>query len=79
MVIQDEIIGKMFFLGFVNVINVIWKCFKFVFGWVQGKVIGGGVGLVLVIDYCVVIKFVVVKFSELVIGIGLFVVGLVVV
>lgn len=73
--IQDETTGKTFFLGFANVINAIRKCPKFVLGRVQGKAIGGGVGLASATDYCVATKFAAVKLSELAIGIGPFVVG----
>ena len=75
MAIQDETTGKTFFLGFANVINAIRKCPKFVLGRVQGKAIGGGVGLASATDYCVATKFAAVKLSELAIGIGPFVVG----
>lgn len=75
MAIQDETTGKTFFLGFANVINAIRKCPKFILGRVQGKAIGGGVGLASATDYCVATKFAAVKLSELAIGIGPFVVG----
>jgi len=67
--------GKAFFLGFANVINAIRRCPKFVLGRVQGKAIGGGVGLACAVDYCVATRFSAVKLSELAIGIGPFVVG----
>ena len=75
MAIQDEVTGKEFFLGFARVINAIRKCPKFVLGRVQGKAIGGGVGLASATDYCVATRFAGVKLSELAIGIGPFVVG----
>ena len=37
--------GKQFFLGFANVINAIRTCPKFVIARVQGRAIGGGVGI----------------------------------
>jgi methylglutaconyl-CoA hydratase len=43
--IRDEAQGKAFFSGFAGVINAIRKCPKFILGRVQGKAIGGGVGL----------------------------------
>ena len=73
--IQDETTGKEFFLGFARVINAIRKCPKFVLGRVQGKAIGGGVGLASATDYCVATRYAGVKLSELAIGIGPFVVG----
>ncbi|MEL6659935.1 MAG: enoyl-CoA hydratase/isomerase family protein [Bacteroidota bacterium] len=75
MAIQDEATGKEFFLGFARVINAIRKCPKFVLGRVQGKAIGGGVGLASATDYCVATQYAGVKLSELAIGIGPFVVG----
>jgi methylglutaconyl-CoA hydratase len=68
-------VGKIFFSGFANVINAIRKCPKFVIGRVQGKAVGGGVGIASAVDYCMATKFSAVKLSELAVGIGPFVVG----
>lgn len=73
--IRDEAAGKTFFSGFAGVINAIRKCPKFVLGRVQGKAIGGGVGLACATDYCAATQYASVKLSELAIGIGPFVVG----
>ena len=73
--IQDENTGKKFFSGFANVINAARKCPKFIIGRVQGKAVGGGVGMVAATDYCFATQFSAVKLSELAIGIGPFVVG----
>jgi methylglutaconyl-CoA hydratase len=73
--IKDFDTGKRFFMGFANVINAIRKCPKFVIGRVQGKCVGGGVGLASATDYCMATKYASVKLSELAIGIGPFVVG----
>ena len=67
--------GKKFFSGFANVINAARKCPKFIIGRVQGKAVGGGVGMASATDYCFATKFSSVKLSELAIGIGPFVVG----
>ena len=67
--------GKIFFSGFANVINAARKCPKFIIGRVQGKAVGGGVGMASATDYCFATKFAAVKLSELAIGIGPFVVG----
>ena len=67
--------GKKFFSGFANVINAARKCPKFIIGRVQGKSVGGGVGMASATDYCFATKFASVKLSELAIGIGPFVVG----
>ncbi len=73
--IQDLDAGKRFFLGFANVINAMRKCPKFIIGRVQGKAIGGGVGLASATDYCAATAAASVKLSELAVGIGPFVVG----
>ena len=73
--IKDEVEGEKFFMGFANVINAMRKCPKFIIGRVQGKTVGGGVGLASAMDYCMATKFAAIKLSELNIGIGPFVVG----
>jgi methylglutaconyl-CoA hydratase len=73
--ISDFERGKRFFMGFANVINAIRECPKFVIGRLQGKAVGGGVGLAAATDYCMATKYASVKLSELAIGIGPFVVG----
>ena len=73
--IKDIDTGKAFFSGFANVINAARKCPKFIIGRVQGKAVGGGVGLASASDYCFATKYASVKLSELAIGIGPFVVG----
>ncbi|WP_053978428.1 enoyl-CoA hydratase/isomerase family protein [Mangrovimonas xylaniphaga] len=73
--INDDATGKVFFSGFANVINAMRKCPKFVIGRIQGKTVGGGVGLAAATDYCMATKFAEIKLSELNIGIGPFVVG----
>lgn len=73
--IKDLDQGKTFFSGFANVINAMRKCPKLIIGRVQGKAVGGGVGLASSVDYCFATKFSSVKLSELAVGIGPFVVG----
>ena len=73
--IDNENTGKEFFSGFANVINAARKCPKFIIGRVQGKAVGGGVGMAAATDYCFATKFASAKLSELAIGIGPFVVG----
>ena len=73
--IRDFETGKKFFLGFANVINACRKCGKIVIGRIQGKAVGGGVGLASAFDYCMATRQAAVKLSELVVGIGPFVVG----
>lgn len=73
--INDFPTGKQFFMGFANVINACRKCPKFIIGQVQGKAVGGGVGLASAVDYCLATKYAAIKLSELNVGIGPFVVG----
>lgn len=73
--IDDEKTGEVFFSGFANVINAMRKCPKFIIGRIQGKTVGGGVGLASAVDYCMATKYAAIKLSELNIGIGPFVVG----
>lgn len=75
MQINDAETGRRFFSGFANVINAMRQCPKFIIGRVQGKTVGGGVGLAAATDYCLANKFASIKLSELKIGIGPFVVG----
>lgn len=73
--IENETTGKAFFMGFAKVINACRECPKFIIGRVQGKAVGGGVGVAASVDYCIASKYASVKLSELAIGIGPFVVG----
>lgn len=67
--------GKVFFSGFAAVINAMRKAPKFILARVQGKAVGGGIGLASSADYCLAQRSAAIKLSELAIGIGPFVVG----
>ncbi len=67
--------GNQFFLGFANVINAMRKCSKLIIGRVQGKAVGGGVGLAAACDYCFATEQASIKLSEFTIGIGPFVIA----
>ena len=73
--IQSKEEGLRFFSGFANVINAMRKCPKFIIGRIQGKCVGGGLGLVAAVDYAIATNKAEVKLSELAVGIGPFVVG----
>lgn len=73
--ISDFDEGKQFFMGFANVINACRQCPKLIIGRVQGKSVGGGVGLAAAVDYCIATVAADIKLSELALGIGPFVVG----
>lgn len=73
--INDFETGKKFFMGFSKVINAIRKSPKFVIARVQGKAVGGGVGLAAAADFALAYKDSSIKLSEFALGIGPFVVG----
>ena len=73
--ISDEDSGKTFFSGFSNVINAMRICPKLIIGRIQGKTVGGGVGIIAACDYSLATKYAEIKLSELNIGIGPFVIG----
>lgn len=62
--------GKIFFSGFANVINAMRTCKKVIVGRVQGKTVGGGVGLAAACDYVFASVDASVRLSELTIGIA---------
>lgn len=73
--ISDKDSGKTFFSGFANVINAMRACPKLIIGRIQGKSVGGGVGIIAACDYCFATKSAEIKLSELSIGIGPFVIA----
>ena len=72
--IEDEATGKDFFMGFANVILAMRRCPKPIVVAVQGKAIGGGVGIAAAADYTLGCKGAQVRLSELAIAIGPFVI-----
>jgi methylglutaconyl-CoA hydratase len=73
--IKDFETGKTFFSGFAMVINAMRNAPKFIIARVQGKTVGGGVGIACAADYTFAVDSASVKLSELAVGIGPFVVG----
>ena len=73
--IKDESAGKDFFLGFAGVILAMTRAPKPVIVRVQGKTVGGGVGVAAAADYAIATKGASIRLSELAVGIGPFVVG----
>ncbi len=73
--IKNETEGLKFFSGFANVINAMRKCPKFIVGRIQGRCVGGGVGIASAVDYAIATDKAEIKLSELAVGIGPFVVG----
>jgi len=62
--------GKVFFSGFAHVINATRRCSKVIVGRVQGKTVGGGVGLAAACDYVFATEASAIRLSELSIGIA---------
>lgn len=73
--IKDLETGLKFFSGFAAVINAMRKAPKFIIARVQGKAVGGGVGIASSADYTFAVESASAKLSELAVGIGPFVVG----
>jgi methylglutaconyl-CoA hydratase len=73
--IKDIETGLKFFSGFAMVINAMRKAPKFVIARIQGKAVGGGVGIAASADYTFAVDSASIKLSELAVGIGPFVVG----
>ncbi len=67
--------GKAFFSGFAHVINAMRACPHLIIVRVQGKSVGGGLGIIAAADYAIAKEGADIKLSELTIGIGPFVVG----
>lgn len=70
---QEE--GTLFFSGFANVLNAMRTCPQFIIVRIQGKCVGGGVGIAAAADYAIALEGADIKLSELAVGIGPFVVG----
>jgi len=73
--IKDKQAGAVFFSGFANVINACRKSPNIIIARVQGKAVGGGVGIAAAADYCLAAETASIKLSELAIGIGPFVIS----
>jgi len=73
--VNDAASGREFFSGFGQVILAMIRAPQFVITRVQGKVAGGGVGLVAASDYALAIRDASLKLSELAVGLGPFVIG----
>jgi len=73
--IKDKDAGAVFFAGFANVLNACRKSPKIIIARIQGKAVGGGVGLAAAADYCLATEAASIKLSELAIGIGPFVIS----
>jgi len=72
--VKNEEQGKEFFSGFAHLLNAMRTCSKIIVGRVQGKAVGGGVGIISACDYVLATPESAIKLSELAIGIGPFVI-----
>lgn len=73
--IQDKEQGDVYFSGFANVLQAMRACPQLIIGQVQGKAIGGGVGLLAACDWVIATERAMIRLSELAIGIGPFVIA----
>ena len=73
--LHDKESAVRFFMGFARVINVMRKTNKFIIAQVQGKAVGGGVGLIAAADYAMATEKAAIRLSELSIGIGPYVIA----
>lgn len=76
--LTDAAAGKEFFSGFSRVIMAMVRAPKFVLTRVHGRAAGGAIGVIAASDYSIAVRKASVKLSELQVGIGPFVVGVVI-
>ena len=74
LLVENEEQGVEFFSGFAHLLNAMRNCNKLIIGRVQGKAVGGGVGIISACDYVFATPESDIKLSELAIGIGPFVI-----
>lgn len=67
--------GTDFFMGFARLILAMRACPKFVVVRLQGKAVGGGVGVAAAADYALATEGAAIKLSEFALGFGPFVIG----
>ncbi len=73
--IENEEQGTAFFKGFADLMNAMRQSPKIIMARVQGKTVGGGVGIAAAADYCYATEAADIKLSELSIGLGPFVIA----
>lgn len=73
--LKNEIDATDFFMGFAHVMAAIKNCPKPVVAKVDGRTVGGGLGIISACDYILASKQATLKLSELSIGIGPFVIS----
>lgn len=73
--VRDLAEAQEFFQGIARVVLAMRRCPKPIVARVQGKVVGGGAGLVAAADYVVAHSSAALRLSELAIGLGPFLIG----
>ena len=73
--INDLKASQHFFSGFAELMIAMMHTRQPIVVAVQGKAVGGGVGICAAADYCIATENAAIKLSELAIGIGPFVIG----
>lgn len=76
--IADPAAGQEFFLGFTRVILAMIRAPKFVLTRIHGRAAGGAIGVIAASDYSFATDSAQAKLSELQVGIGPFIVGVVI-
>ncbi len=73
--VKDELGAREYFMGFGRLILAMKRCPKFILTRVQGKTVGGGVGVIAASDYVLAHREAALKLSEFALGFGPFVIG----
>ena len=73
--VKEELDAREYFLGFGRLILAMKRCPKFILTRVQGKAVGGGVGVIAASDYVLAHQEAALKLSEFALGFGPFVIG----
>ena len=73
--IDNEAEAREYFMGFARLILAIKRCPRFVVTRVQGKAVGGGIGLIAASDYVLALDVASCRLTELALGFGPFVIG----
>ena len=73
--VSNEKEGFEFFSGISKVILAMRACPKFIIGRIQGKAVGGGVGIAAACDYTLAHESASMRLSELALGLGPFLIG----
>ncbi len=73
--ITDLAESQHFFNGFARILNAMRRCPKVIVGRVQGRAVGGGIGIASATDYCMASHYASIRLSELTVGFGPFVIA----